>query len=70
MSDSVSGGVSASDRFSREVERFSEVYDSSMTVFEEARRSWAEVEMARGKGRMAREREKQVDDTLGTAVEL
>ncbi|EIM87554.1 uncharacterized protein STEHIDRAFT_56363 [Stereum hirsutum FP-91666 SS1] len=68
--DSVSGAVSVSDRFSREVERFSEVYDSSMTVFEEARRSWAEVEMARGKGRMAREREKQVDDTLGTAVEL
>lgn len=68
--DSGLDASSQQDGFSIEVKRFAEVYDSGMTVFEEARRSWAEVEMARGKGRMAREREKQVDDTLGTAVEM
>ncbi|THH15996.1 hypothetical protein EW146_g4570 [Bondarzewia mesenterica] len=58
------------DEFAREVDRFLQAYDEALVVFEEAKHCWAEVEMARGKGRLAREREKQQEDTLGTAVEL
>ncbi|KAA1474474.1 tRNA-guanine transglycosylase [Dentipellis sp. KUC8613] len=56
--------------FAREVERFEAAYEAEMRVFGEAKRCWAEVEMARGKGRLTREKEKQEEDTLGTAVEL
>jgi len=41
------------------VERFVDNYDEELEVFDEARVRWREVEMARGKGRLAREREKQ-----------
>jgi hypothetical protein len=43
--------------FEKEVRRFYDVYDSSMGVLEEARVRWREVEDARGKGRLKRERE-------------
>ena len=43
--------------FEKEVRRFYEVYDSSMGVLDEARVRWREVEDARGKGRLKRERE-------------
>ncbi|KAI0040598.1 hypothetical protein FA95DRAFT_852071 [Auriscalpium vulgare] len=56
--------------FAREVERFAEAYDGGLAVWAQARAAWAEVALARGKGRMAREKEKQEQDTLGTAVEL
>jgi hypothetical protein len=39
-------------------------------VLASAREAWNEVTLARGKGRMAREKEKQKQDTPGTAVEL
>jgi queuine tRNA-ribosyltransferase len=39
-------------------------------VLAEAKKAWTEVSLARGKGRLAREKEKLKQDTLGTAVEL
>jgi len=50
------------DFFEREVERFIQTYDEGMTVFEEAAVNWRDIDMARGKGRLARERTKQLDD--------
>ncbi|KAI0037026.1 tRNA-guanine(15) transglycosylase-like protein [Vararia minispora EC-137] len=58
------------DDFAREVERFAHVYDGELKIFMLARKAWADVELARGKGRLAREKEKQAQGTLGTAVEL
>jgi hypothetical protein len=45
------------DEFEKEVRRFYDVYDPGMGVLEEARVRWREVEDARGKGRLKRERE-------------
>jgi len=56
--------------FSQEITRFEQMYDEKLGVLAEARKTWTEVSLARGKGRMAREREKLKQDTLGTAVEL
>jgi queuine tRNA-ribosyltransferase len=56
--------------FIAEVDKFAAAYDEDMKVFEDARQSWTEVERARGKGRLAREKAKQAESTLGTAVEL
>lgn len=56
--------------FSQEITRFEKIYDEKLGVLAEARKTWTEVSLARGKGRMAREREKLKQDTLGTAVEL
>ncbi len=58
------------EAFSQEITRFEQVYDGKLGVLAEARKTWTEVSLARGKGRMAREREKLKQDTLGTAVEL
>ncbi|KII91545.1 hypothetical protein PLICRDRAFT_156720 [Plicaturopsis crispa FD-325 SS-3] len=58
------------DAFAREVQRFCETHDEDGVVFDEAKVMWADVEFARGKGRMAREKAKQEATTLGTAVEL
>lgn len=46
-------------RFAREVERFERRYDESMTVLSAAKRDWNHVELARGKGRLARERKRE-----------
>ena len=56
--------------FSQEVTRFERMYDEKLGVLAEARKTWTEVSLARGKGRLAREREKVKQDTPGTAVEL
>lgn len=56
--------------FIEEVRVFESVYDGDLVVFDEARVMWKDVEMARGKGRLAREKAKQEESTLGTAVEL
>jgi hypothetical protein len=48
-------------RFPIEVEKFINMYDEEMLVFEEARASWHEVEMARGKGRLARAKEMEAN---------
>ena len=58
------------EEFTKEVERFCGAYDGSLGVLGRARVMWAEVELARGRGRLAREKEKQGKDVLGTAVEL
>jgi queuine tRNA-ribosyltransferase len=47
--------------FAREVERFEEVYDGAMSVFHTARDNWKDVKYARGKGRLAREAQKDKD---------
>jgi hypothetical protein len=41
-------------RFSMEVEKFVKVYDEEMLMLSEARVFWNDVDMARGKGRLAR----------------
>jgi hypothetical protein len=56
--------------FSQEITRFEQMYDEKLGVLAEARKAWTEVSLTRGKGRLAREREKLKQDTLGTAVEL
>ncbi|PIL23746.1 hypothetical protein GSI_13496 [Ganoderma sinense ZZ0214-1] len=63
-------GDTAGDEFDREVARFEETYDERMSLWNEAERMWLEVEHARGKGRLAREKEKQAASTIGTAVDL
>jgi len=68
--DSTEAGTSpVHSHFSREIERFIEEYDEELVVFEEAKVMWNEVDLARGKGRLAREREKLGGATLLTAVE-
>ncbi|TBU28920.1 tRNA-guanine transglycosylase [Dichomitus squalens] len=58
------------EEFEREVERFETTYDEGMALWDEAERMWLEVERARGKGRLAREREKQAASMIGTAVDI
>lgn len=60
-----SGDESRSARFTLEVERFSSAYDESEELFIAAKRDWKYVDRTRGKGRLAREREKQEDDQDG-----
>lgn len=55
--------------FKREVERFFEVYDSHVRLFEEGKRDWITVDYARGKGRLAREKAKLGESDLATKVE-
>lgn len=45
-------------RFGEEVDRFMQQYDEGMGVFEMAKGRWKDVDIARGKGRMAREKAK------------
>ncbi|KAF8892347.1 tRNA-guanine(15) transglycosylase-like protein [Gymnopilus junonius] len=57
------------EAWTEEVEKFLQKYDGSLKVFEAAKASWKAVELARGKGRLAREKEKQDEATLGTVIE-
>ncbi|KAL6309181.1 tRNA-guanine(15) transglycosylase-like protein [Sparassis latifolia] len=65
----VLAGADGIAEFDRQVDRFMEVYDEEMAVFEEAAADWLQVDLARGKGRLAREKAKQ-ESTLGTAVDV
>lgn len=56
--------------FNKEIERFLETYDSTLGVFGEAKEAWVMVERARGKGRLAREKEKLGEEALVTKVEV
>ncbi|KAG2140649.1 hypothetical protein DEU56DRAFT_797943 [Suillus clintonianus] len=47
--------------FAQEVTRFEEVYDGAMSVLHTARDNWKAVKYARGKGRLAREAQKDKD---------
>ncbi|KAI0670651.1 tRNA-guanine(15) transglycosylase-like protein [Trametes maxima] len=58
------------EAFAREVARFEEAYDEDLLLWAEAEAMWLEVEWARGKGRLAREKEKQAQSTIGTAVDV
>ncbi|KAH9946347.1 tRNA-guanine(15) transglycosylase-like protein [Epithele typhae] len=58
------------EELDREIKIFERAYDEGMALWDEAERVWLEVERARGKGRLAREKEKQEASTIGTAVEL
>ena len=60
----------AAETFAREVEWFERTYDEDMVLWDETEKMWLEVERARGKGRLAREKEKQAASTIGTAVDL
>lgn len=58
-----------SSLFARELERFAAAYSSPDELFAEAEKDWAKVESERGKGRLAREREKQeAEVTAAVAV--
>lgn len=50
---------SGADVFSAEVDRFVDEYDEELAIFKEAAVIWNEVDRARGKGRIAREKAKQ-----------
>ncbi|KAI0299395.1 tRNA-guanine(15) transglycosylase-like protein [Multifurca ochricompacta] len=50
------------ESFSQHVAHFEQTYDEKLGVLAEARKLWTEVSLARGKGRLAREREKQNQD--------
>ena len=49
---------SNSEQWTKEVDRFTKMYDESLDVFDTARLSWKEVDLARGKGRLVREKER------------
>nr|GAT57675.1 predicted protein [Mycena chlorophos] len=50
--------ITCGDDFPRLVDEFVTAYDERATLMEEARTMWREVDLARGKGRLAREKEK------------
>ncbi|KAH9934864.1 tRNA-guanine(15) transglycosylase-like protein [Fomitopsis serialis] len=58
------------EEFGRHVDWFLDTYDEEMRIFDEAKVDWAKVEMARGKGRLAREKVKQAESSLGTSVDV
>lgn len=60
------------EKFSEEITRFEQTYDGKLGVFAESRKDWNEVTLARGKGRLVREKEKQKleQEALDTAMEL
>ena len=60
------------EQFSEEITRFEQTYDGKLGVFAESRKDWNEVTLARGKGRLVREKEKQKleQEALDTAMEL
>ncbi|KZV84281.1 tRNA-guanine transglycosylase [Exidia glandulosa HHB12029] len=53
--------LSGSSEFGEEVERFVKTYDGSMKLLEQARLDWKDVDLARGKGRLAREKVKMAE---------
>ncbi|KAF8801904.1 hypothetical protein BYT27DRAFT_7341696 [Phlegmacium glaucopus] len=57
---------SSSEGWMKEVDRFMEMYDESLGVFEAAKLSWTEVDLARGRGRLVRERMMQEEIALAT----
>lgn len=63
-------GADGEEAFARAVAAFEVEYDEGMAVFAEAEEGWQEVELARGKGRLAREKAKQEGGTLATAMEV
>ena len=62
---------STSENWTKEVNKFTNMYDESLDVFDAARSSWKEVDLARGKGRLVREKEKTMQQVMvsGTGAE-
>jgi hypothetical protein len=56
--------TSTSEQWTKEVDRFMKMYDESLDLFDTARSSWRKVDLARGKGRLVREkgREKTMEE--------
>ena len=54
--------------FAQEVARFEQAYDVHLQVLDEAKACWAAVDLARGKGRLARERAKALGDVVNSPV--
>ncbi|KAJ3510713.1 hypothetical protein NMY22_g15890 [Coprinellus aureogranulatus] len=54
-----------SSAFDEEVQRFLHTYDETWTILKQAQEQWGEVDRARGKGRLAREREREVTKEAG-----
>ncbi|KAK7057385.1 TGT domain-containing protein [Favolaschia claudopus] len=52
----VRGVLQGGENFAAHVDRFAAAYDERLTVVHEARTMWKDVDLARGKGRLARER--------------
>ena len=57
-------------RFVSEVQKFVDYYDEGSCLLEEARVAWKKVDMARGKGRLAREKANAVEASVGGVAEL
>lgn len=67
----VLGQVNGAETFRREIAIFADHYADPASLLEDSRRHWATVETARGKGRMARERAKEiVEDNLAALPPL
>lgn len=58
-SSSSSSTTTTSEQWKKEVDRFTKMYDESLDLFDSARSSWKEVDLARGKGRLVREKERE-----------
>jgi hypothetical protein len=63
-----SSTTTSSERWTNEVERFTKMYDERLDVFDTARLSWKEVDLARGKGRLVREKLQQQERVSGSVV--
>lgn len=57
-------------RFAEQADHFHATYDGTLRIFAEAKRDWIAVDYARGKGRLAREKAKQGEESLTTKVEV
>ena len=63
------GDPNGKDKFEEEVDRFCATYDEDMTILHEAEKDWSRVELERGKGRLAREKERQqAQDSTNSTV--
>ena len=49
---------STSEQWTKEVDRFTKMYDENLDVFDTARSNWKKVDLARGKGRLGKEKGK------------
>lgn len=50
------------EEYAAQVDRFEAEYDEELEILEEARNMWEQVDLARGKGRLAREKKAQVEE--------
>ena len=58
--ESLSSGQRPEGGWAEEVQKFHDTYDMGRGLFVQAKKRWREVDLARGKGRLAREKAKEV----------